>query len=205
MPAIDYYLSTLSPYCYLAGDRLEQIAKRHGATITYKPIDSMALFPRVGGLAPKDRPPARLEYRAQELMRWSKRLGMPFNLHPAHWPTNSAPSSYAIIAAQDAVAKGAGGDLGGLVRAILRAVWAEDKDIAQDDVIRAALTANGFDAKLADSGLLLGAETYARNLEQAVTAGVFGVPFYIVTDSDQRFWGQDRLEMLDEYLADLGG
>jgi 2-hydroxychromene-2-carboxylate isomerase len=47
---------------------------------------------------------------------------------------------------------------------------------------------------------LSGAETYATNLEEAVAAGVFGAPFYVV-DSGQSFWGQDRLEDLDLHLA----
>lgn len=203
MPQIDYYFTTLSPWAYLAGSRLEQIAARHGATITYKPLDIMALFDRTGGVRPADRHPNRLAYRAQELPRWSAHLGLTLNLRPAHWPTNAAPSSYAIIAAQAAQAKGAGGDLGGLVQSFLRAVWAEDRDIAEDAVIRDCLSANGFDPGLADSGLFIGAETYARNLEQAIEAGVFGSPFYI-TDDDARFWGQDRLEFLDAHLAARG-
>ena len=52
MAHIDYYFSTLSPFSYLAGTRLEEMAGRHGATITYKPLDIMALFPRTGGLPP---------------------------------------------------------------------------------------------------------------------------------------------------------
>jgi len=193
---IDYYLSTLSPYAYLAGNRLEQMAAKHGASVTYKPLDVLQLFARTGGQAPKDRHPARMAYRAQELPRQAKKTGLPFNFRPAHWPTNAAPSSYAIIAAQNA----GGGDLGGLVQAILRACWAEDRDIAEDDVIKACLEQSGFDPKLADSGLLSGAETYAANLDQAVAANVFGVPFYVV-DSGQSFWGQDRLDDLDQHLA----
>ncbi len=193
---IDYYLSTLSPYAYLAGNRVEQIAAKHGASVTYKPLDVLQLFARTGGQAPKDRHPARMAYRAQELPRQAKKTGLPFNFQPAHWPTNAAPSSYAIIAAQTA----GGGDLGGLVQAVLRACWAEERDIAEEDVIKACLERNGFDPKLADSGLLSGAETYAANLDQAVAANVFGVPFYVV-DSGQSFWGQDRLDDLDQHLA----
>lgn len=196
MPHIDYYFATISPYTYLAGTRLEEIAARHGATITYKPLDIMGLFARTGGTPPKDRHPSRQEMRAQELVRQAKKLDMPFNLKPAHWPTNMAPSSYAIIAAQSA----GGGDLGALCHAMVRACWAEEKDVADDAVIRAALEGAGFDPSLADSGLLAGAETYAANLEEAVKNGVFGAPFYI-TDSGQRFWGQDRLEDLDLHLA----
>ncbi len=195
MPHIDYYFSTISPYAYLASDRLETIAARHGATITYKPLDVIALFARTGGTAPADRHPARMAYRAQDLVRQAKVADMPFTLKPAHWPTNAAPSSYAIIAAQKA-----GGDIGALVRAIMRACWVEEKDIAEDAVIRACLEEAGFDPGLADSGLLLGAETYPRNLEEAVEAGVFGSPFYVLDDG-ARFFGQDRLDHLDQHLA----
>ncbi|MGA9409362.1 MAG: 2-hydroxychromene-2-carboxylate isomerase [Roseobacter sp.] len=196
MAHIDLFFSTLSPYAYLAGNRAEEVAAKHGATITYKPFDIMALFARTGGTPPKDRHISRVEYRAQELVRQSKKAGLPFNLKPAHWPTNGAPSSYAFIAAQNA----GGGDLGKLMFAITRAVWAEDKDIAEDAVVRACLEEAGFDPSLADSGLLQGAETYAANLEEAVERGVFGSPFYI-TDTDARFWGQDKIEDLDATLA----
>lgn len=197
MASIDYYLGTISPWCYLAGDRLERIAAAHGATITYKPLDLLQLFDRTGGVRPADRHPSRMEYRGQELARWAEHLGLPLNPKPAHWPVNMAPSSYAIIAAQQA----GGGDLGALVQAFMRAVWAEERDISDDAVIREILGASGFDPGLADKGLFVGAETYGRNLEDAANAGVFGAPFYIIRETDQRFWGQDRLDFLDRALA----
>lgn len=196
MAHIDYFFSTLSPYAYLAGTRLEAVAAKHGAKITYKPLDVVALFGRTGGVPPKERHPSRQELRAQELTRQSRKLEMPLILQPAFWPTNAAPSSYAIIAAQNA----GGGDLGKLAHSFLRAVWAEEQDISQDNVVRAKLADAGFDPGLADSGLLTGAETYAANLEEAASRGVFGAPFYI-TDTDQRFWGQDRIEDLDLHLS----
>jgi 2-hydroxychromene-2-carboxylate isomerase len=196
MAHIDYYFSTLSPFAYLAGAGLEEIAAKHGASVTYKPLDIMALFARTGGTAPAERHPSRNAYRAQELPRQARKRGLPLNLKPAHWPTNPAPSSYAIIAAQNA----GGGDVGALVQSVLRACWAEERDIAEDSVVRDCLQQAGFDPALADTGLLSGAETYAANLEEAVNAGVFGAPFYVV-DSGQSFWGQDRLEDLDLHLA----
>ena len=199
MANIDYYFGTISPFAYLAGDRLERIAARHGAAITYRPLDILQLFDRTGGVRPANRHPSRMDYRAQELPRWADHLGLPLNLKPAFWPVNMAPSSYAIIAAQGA----GGGDTGGLVQGFLRAVWAEDRDISDDTVIRDVLSAHGFDPALADKGLFVGAETYGRNLEQAVEAGVFGSPFYVVRESGQKFWGQDRLDFLDRHLASL--
>jgi 2-hydroxychromene-2-carboxylate isomerase len=200
MPHIDYFLTTLSPYTYLAGTRLEEIAARHGASITYKPIDVGAIFGRTGGTPLKDRHESRKEYRLQEMTRQAAKAGMKINLQPKFWPTNAAPSAYAVIAAQAAKSKGSDGDLGGFVHSVLRACWAEERDIANDEVIRELLAKAGFDADLGDKGMLLGAETYAANLEEAVNRGVFGSPFYLV-DSGQRFWGQDRLEDLDLHLA----
>jgi|TARA_B110000908_G_scaffold166132_1_gene216728 2-hydroxychromene-2-carboxylate isomerase len=196
MAHIDYYFATLSPYAYLAGTRMEAVAEKHGATITYKPLDIMALFARTGGTPPKDRHISRIEYRGIELLRQSSELGMNFNLKPAHWPTNMAPSSYALIAAQNA----GGGDMAKATFAMLRSVWVDEKDLAEDAVIKACLEEGGFDPSLADSGLLQGAETYGRNLEEAIEAGAFGAPFYI-TDDGARFWGQDRIAALDAHLA----
>jgi 2-hydroxychromene-2-carboxylate isomerase len=196
MAHIDYYFATISPFTYLSGTVLPDLAARHGASVTYKPLDIMGLFARTGGIPPKDRHPSRQAYRLQDMRRRAARLGMPINLKPAHWPTNPAPSSYALIAAQ----KAGGGDMAALVAALTRACWAEEKNIADDDVIRDCLVAAGFDAKLADSGLLAGAEEYASNLEEAVANNVFGAPFFVV-DGSEHFWGQDRLDDLDAFLS----
>uniref|UniRef100_UPI004047427C 2-hydroxychromene-2-carboxylate isomerase n=1 Tax=Yoonia sp. TaxID=2212373 RepID=UPI004047427C len=196
MAHFDYFLATISPFTYLNGTRVEEIAQKHGATVTYKPLDIAGLFSRTGGVPPKDRHPSRQEYRLQDMARRAKVAGLPLNLKPAFWPTNAAPSGYAIIAAQSA----GGGDLGKLVHSFGAACWAEDRNIADDDVIRDCLETAGFDPALADSGLLTGADTFSRNLDEAVLRGVFGAPFFI-TDQDQRFWGQDRLDDLDAVLG----
>lgn len=197
MAHIDYYFATISPFTYLSGTRPAEIAAAHGATLTYKPLDIMGLFARTGGIPPKDRHPSRQAYRLQDMRRRASKVGKPINLQPAFWPTNPAPSSYALIAAQ----KAGGGDMATLVAALTQACWAEEKNIAEDDVIRAALTEAGFDSGLADSGLLSGAEEYAANLEDAVNSNVFGAPFFVV-DGTEHFWGQDRLDDLDHFLAD---
>lgn len=195
MPHIDYYFATISPFTYLVGTRPAEIAAKHGATIKYKPIDIMGLFSRTGGLPPKDRHPNRQEYRLQELRRRSGLLGMPLNIKPMFWPTNMAPSSYAIIAAQNA----GGGDLAKLIADLTAACWAGEKDVSQDDVIMSCLEGAGFDPALASKDMMSSADEYAKNLEDAVSAGAFGAPFFI-TDSDERFWGEDRLADLEAHL-----
>lgn len=195
MPHIDYYFATISPFTYLSGKRPGDVAKKYGAPITYKPLDIMGLFSRTGGTQPKDRHPNRQEYRLQDMIRRAKVIGVPLNPKPAFWPTNAAPSSYAIIAAQNT-----GADVGELVHAFGKACWADERDISQDDVIRDCLEECGFDPALADKDMLTSADTFAKNLEDAVIAGAFGAPFFI-TDTDQRFWGEDRIDDLDAYLG----
>ncbi len=196
MARIDYYFSTISPFTYLAGTRLEEIAARHGASLTYKPLDILQLFSLTGGAPPKDRHPNRQSYRLQDLERVAAMQDMAITLRPAYWPANPAPSSFAIIAAQ----KAGGGDLGALVHGLCRACWAEERNIADDEVIADALEQAGFPRTIAANAMFEGAEPYGRNLDDAVRAGVFGAPFY-VTDDDQRFWGQDRLTHLDWHLS----
>jgi 2-hydroxychromene-2-carboxylate isomerase len=192
---IDYYFAPMSPFTYLAGAGLEEIAARHDCAIRYVPLDAPALFPRTGGQTLAERHPVRKEYRLQELRRQAKKRGVALNMQPSFFPVNPAPASYAIIAA----AKAGGGDLAGLVQSFPRAVWLEDRNIAEDEVVKNLLVKHGFDPSVADRYMLAAAETYANNLEEAVSRGVFGVPFYIV--GDEKFWGQDRLEDLDLYLA----
>ena len=195
MAQIDYFFTPMSPWVYLAGDRLERVAERQGAAVRYVLLDAPALFPRTGGQVLAERHESRKAYRLQELARWSKRLGMKLDLQPFFFPVNPAPASYAIIAAQAA----GGGDLGALVRAFPRAVWAEGRNIAEDEVVKAILAENGFDPAVADRGMFMAADVYVRNLDEAVARGVFGVPFYVV--GEEKFWGQDRLDLLEDYLA----
>ena len=153
MMQIDYFFATISPFCYLAGNRLEQVAARHGATIRYVPINAPALFPRMGGQVLADRHESRKAMRLQELRRWSARLGLPLTLQPPYFPANPAPSAYAVITA----ARLGGGDLAGLVQAFPRAVWAEGRNIADEDVVAGIVAAHGFDPKAVERGMFAAA------------------------------------------------
>lgn len=195
MVNIDYFFTVLSPWVYLAGDRLERIAAARGATLTHKPVNLASVFEATGGLPLGKRHPSRVAYRAQELRRAVAATGAPFVTKPAHWPTN-ADAAHAAIAAMQA----AGGDAGALTRRLSRAIWAEERDIADRTVIAEALAGiSGDPAALAWSD---GEAIVAANTDEAIARGVFGAPFYIV--GEEKFWGQDRLEALDAHLATLG-
>ena len=197
MAEIDYYVFPLSVFSYLAGLELEEIAARRGATITYKPVQLMRMMAEVGTPTVAERHVSKQRYRLQDIARVARAKGLPVNLQPRHFPTNPVPAAAAIITAQE---KG-GGDLGRLVHGFLRAVWAEERDIADGEVVRDILLQSGFDPDLADKGLLTAVETLERNTDEALRRSVFGVPSYVV--GDEIFWGQDRLPLLEAHLASL--
>ncbi len=195
MPHIDYYFTPLSPFAYLAGDGLERIAARHGATIAWKAIDLGRAMSEAGGLPVGKRHWSRQEYRLQELPRLAKRAGLPITLHPKHWPTDPTRAVSAILAADAA----GGGDVGLLSRRLLAACWAEEKNIADPEVVELCLRAAGFDPAALDHEAA--AARIGPLTDEAIERGVFGAPFYIVAETGQKFWGQDRLDHLDDHLA----
>ncbi len=197
MARIDYYFSILSPFTYLAGDGLERVAGKHGAEISYRPCDIMKVFAETGGVPVPQRHPSRQEYRLQELKRISKKRGLRLNLKPAHWPTDPFPGSAAIIATQLY-----GGNAGAVAQSLLTACWAEDKDVANPAVVAEALAMEGLDAASLVTELAQARKVFEENTAAALANGVFGSPFYVV--GGERFWGQDRLEYLDDHLAALG-
>lgn len=198
---IRHYFSTMSPFAYLAGPRLARVAEARGVEVDHRPVDVRAIFAEVGAQPVHARHRFRQEYRLQELARWSRALEMPLTPHPAHWPADPAPSSLAILRA-----KATGRDVGPLIRRTLAGVWAEGRDLADPAVVAEMLAAEGFDRTLAEGdppGIDAAAE-HARLTGEALEDGVFGVPFFVCEDGE-RFWGQDRVEMLDAHLARIGG
>lgn len=196
---VDYYFSVNSPYVYIGSLKVAQMAAQMGANWRYKPLHFSALAARAHSVSMTDADPARRAYYAQDLGRQADKAGLPILAAPVLWPANSAPASYAIIAAQAAASKGAQGDLHALVAAMSRAVWAEDADIADSGVIAALMQASGFDPAIADRGMFMAADEYARNVDDAIAAGVFGVPFIVAGGA--RFWGQDRLDDAAQHLG----
>lgn len=193
---IDCYCSVVSPFTYLAGDEPRKIADRRGAEMVWKPADFGRIFAASGGVPVPQRPWQRQEYRLQELPRIARRRGLPLTLHPAHWPTDPGPAHLALCAAA-----AAGADIGPALLAVARACWAEEKDVADPAVIAAALAEGGLDPALAADPGPDAAALHDANTREAIERGVFGAPFYIV--GEEKFWGQDRLDYLDDHLARL--
>ena len=158
----------------------------------------MKTFDVMGGLPPAKRHPSRQRFRMDELKRWSRRLDVPMNLTPAHFPTDQTLAARMVYAAG-----GADGEPAALrlSDALLTAVWAEERDIADEGTLVAIAVDGGLDgrellekARTDDVGAL-----YERTTAEAHECDVFGSPTWVV--DGENFWGQDRIDFLAEALA----
>ena len=193
---IDYYFSVLSDWAYFGGERLERLARRYGAKINHMPIRLAAVYAGTGGILLQKRSKQRQDYRVVELRRWHDVLGMPINISPKYYPTDDQLASCLIIAA-----KRNGLNAGLLANSILRAIWAEDRDISDPETLTRIAAGIGLDG---DALVSAAASEAARQEFESYTAeaqqrGVFGSPFYIC--DGEIFWGQDRLDFLEGVLA----
>jgi 2-hydroxychromene-2-carboxylate isomerase len=193
---IDYYFSVLSDWAYMGGERLESLARRYRVLINHMPMRLAAVYAGTGGILLQKRSKQRQDYRLVELTRWSDNLGIPVRLFPKHYPTADDLASCMIIAS-----KHAGCDTGLLANAILRAIWADDRDISDAATLTKIADGLGMDG----AGLIGAArrrdavDEFDRYTAQAQERGVFGSPFYIF--EDELYWGQDRLQFLEDKLA----
>ncbi len=144
------------------------------------------------------RAPQRQAYRLVELKRWSEFLGLPLTVQPKFFPVSGDLAAKLIIAAQLAHGTGAALDLTG---AIMAAVWAGEKNIADNETLTALAATYELDGK----ALLKSAETasiqtaYDQFTDDAIAANVFGSPWYVI--DGEGFWGQDRLDFVERAFA----
>lgn len=193
---IDYYFATVSPWAYLGHARLTRVVRETGATVRIKPMDLGTIFPVSGGLPLAKRAPQRQAYRLLELRRFSDWLGVPMNVQPAHFPVAGDLAARLITAADEAHGSGTALDLAGRVGA---AIWAEQRNVADPAVLSALLHEAGLEAALLQrADLPEVAERYAAYTRQALEAGVFGAPSYVI--DGELFWGQDRLDFVERRL-----
>ena len=195
MPAIDYYFYGQSPFTLLGHAALQAVAKKHGASVNFRPVVLKDLWAESGAVMPAERPPVRQRYRLLELQRIAVKRGIQIALKPKHFPTDIVlADSCAAILAED-------GEPWDYVEAVGRGVWVDEVDMADEAEIAKCLDAAGHDAssviERAKSGEA--ADIIAANSRAAIEADAVGVPAYVL--DGEVFWGQDRIEFLADALA----
>ena len=193
--SIDYFFTIPSPWTYLGHALFLEICARHAVTVNCRPVPLLDVFDATGSLPLPKRPPARQRYRFVEMQRWRDKRGLPLVFKPNR-SFNPDLLNRAIVAAGLQ-----GGDPARLAGEALAAVWRDDRDLNDPAEIDGVLARAGLDPKemLAQADSQEVAAVYARNKEDAIAADVFGAPAYVL--DGEIFWGQDRLELLDDALT----
>ncbi|MEH2511812.1 2-hydroxychromene-2-carboxylate isomerase [Nitrobacteraceae bacterium AZCC 1564] len=192
---IDYYFSIQSPWAYMGHALFEDLARSHRLKVNYKPVLLVDLFSETGGLPLAKRHPARQRYRLMEMQRWRDKRGLNFHIKPKHWPFDVKLADGTVIAAMEA-----GHNPEPFLRRAFVGVWEREEDLAS----AATLTRLADEVGLPGTQLVERASSdavaaaYEQNRQDAIAAGVFGSPAWVL--DGEIFWGQDRIELLADAL-----
>ena len=200
MTVVDYYFAPQSPWTYLGHDRFVALARAAGARIRVLPVDLGQVFPVSGGLPLPKRAPQRQAYRLVELRRFSEHLGLPLNVQPTYFPVAGDPAARVIIAVDQHDGTDAALAITG---AVLRAVWAGQRNSADEQLLGQLLAECGLPAqRLAQAHEPGVQQQYEAQTREAIDLGVFGAPSYVI--DGEIFWGQDRLDFVARRLGVAG-
>ncbi|MBX9812410.1 MAG: 2-hydroxychromene-2-carboxylate isomerase [Burkholderiales bacterium] len=195
---IDFYFDFSSPYGYFASAKIEEIAARHGRSATWRPILLGAVF-KITGQQPLPTIPLKGSYAKHDLARSARLFGVPYKT-PSKFPiAGQAPSRafYWVSDKDPALAKK-------LARALYHAYFAEDRDISSPEITASVAARLGLEKDQVLQALNDPAvkERLKTEVDTAIGRGVFGSP-YIIIDGEP-FWGSDRLDQVEKWLATGG-
>lgn len=196
---LEFYFDFSSPYAYIAAQRIDAIAARHGRAVDWRPMLLGAVF-KAEGTQPLTQYPLKGKYSTHDFNRSAREHGIDFNM-PDRFPLPTQAAARAVYwLKQEQPAKAVA-----FIKAVYRAYFVDGRDISAPDTVAAIAGETGIDGK----ALLQAIETPEMKAklrevtEDAISnRGVFGAPF--VFADGEPFWGADRLDMLDRWLAKGG-
>jgi 2-hydroxychromene-2-carboxylate isomerase len=195
---IDFYFDFSSPYGYLAAEKINALAARHGRAVNWRPTLLGAVF-KLNGQQPLTMVPMKSGYAVRDIARSARFMGLPLKM-PSKFPINGVAPTRAFywLNAQNAA------QAQQLALACYRALFVEDKDIAKAEVVAAVAHGIGINASAALDAMNNDAvkDATRKEVDAAIAAGVFGSP-YIVVDGEP-FWGADRLDQVEKWLQTGG-
>ncbi len=193
---IDFYFDFASPYGYLGSLRIDTLAAQHGRRVAWRPILLGAVF-KITGMKPNMHQPLRGAYLRRDTARIARDWGVPY-CFPAVMPLNPVAASrafYWLEATDPDRARD-------LAAALYHAHWGQGRDLEKPEAVaEVAALALGLDGAALLAGLQQPEvkDRLRRETETAIARGVFGAPFFFV--DDEPFWGCDRLDQIDRWLA----
>jgi 2-hydroxychromene-2-carboxylate isomerase len=184
---IDFYFDFSSPYGYLAAEKIDALAAKHGRSVTWRPTLLGAAF-KLTGAIPLPQIPIKGEYAKRDFVRSARFHGVPFRI-PDAFPVSTLAACRAFYAApKDKQVS--------LAKALYRAYFVDNVNISEPENVLKVAGALGLKPDLGDSALK---EKTKAEVDAATTRGVFGSP-YVVVDNEP-FWGIDRFDQLERWLA----
>lgn len=195
---IDFYFDFSSPYGYLASTQIDALAEKHGRAVTWRPFLLGVAF-KTTGQKPLTEQPLRGPYSLHDFHRSARLLGVPFKMpEPFPFPAIAACRAFYWLADGDAERAKA------LAKAVYHAAFGEGRDVCSVDAVTAIAAPLGIDAaalqRACDDPAVK--DRLRAEVDAALARGVFGSPFIIV--DNEPFWGHDRLDHIDRWLATGG-
>ena len=195
---LQFHFDFSSPYGYLASERIETLAARLGRAVDWRPMLLGAAF-KVAGTQPLTMVPLKGDYTKRDLPRSARYYGVEFRM-PSKFPIATQGPARIVLWQK-------GIDPGGcapLVKALYRAYFVHDRDISSPEIAADAAAEAGFNrdgarAAIDDPAIK---DALRRDVEAAIAAGVFGSPFVFV--DGEPFWGVDRFDQVERWLAEGG-
>ena len=190
MTHIDFYFDPISPYAYLAFERLPEALQGLSYSVSYRPVLFAGMLARYGQKGPAEIEPKRA-WTFRQVAWQAHELGIKLQT-PAEHPFNP------LALLRLTVACAAIGDTPNrhVCEQVLRHVW-RGGGSANDAARLAELTARLAPARRAEDADVKQALKNAT--DQAIALGVFGVPSLVV--DGKVFWGLDALPMLRDFIA----
>jgi 2-hydroxychromene-2-carboxylate isomerase len=193
---IEFFFDIGSSYSYLAATQMAGVAARTSVPVRWRPFLLGGVFKATGNDMPA-RLPAKAKWMLHDMTLWSHHYGVPFRM-PSRFPLITLRTQRALAAAERIAGSAA---IPAFATALFRAYWAEDQDVTTDAVISAAARAANLDAEaiLAAIDAPETKDQLRATTDEAVRRGAFGAPAMFVGDT--LFWGNDRIPLLEQYLA----
>ncbi len=196
--AIDFYFDFSSPYGYFAASRIEDIAARHGRSVTWRPILLGAVF-KVTGQQPLTTIPIKGAYARHDVERTARLFGLAFRL-PTKFPIGSTAACRAFYALSDSEPQLAKQ----LALALYAAYFGENRDISTPEVTldvaaELGIARDDLARSLNEPALK---DRVRGEIDDAIAIGVFGSPYFII--DGEAFWGCDRLDQMERWMSTGG-
>jgi 2-hydroxychromene-2-carboxylate isomerase len=193
---IDFYFDFSSPYSFLASERIDALAARHGRAVDYRPVLLGAIFKTSGGAPLTEQYGPKAKYSVHDFERSARFAGIAYR-HPPKFPIGAVAASRALLWLKRNRPEAAAG----FVHAVFRAFFQDNRDIADPAVVAQIGDALGLDgAALIEAAQQADIkDALRRQVDEAIAFGIFGAPTIVV--DGEVFWGNDRLAQIERWMA----